>query len=156
MNASIPANATASSQQNATASVKPVYKMKRTGTATLPGSAPSSSGTGSARLAATHGTNGTPISSMALPQPVSDAKPEPAKIVSDILPPASTPRATAPSVTPKPMPSSSGYKPKYATNEERRKAISQALKRMYLDTSLGAEFLSLLTQGPFIREMGFR
>jgi len=150
MDALTPANATASSRQNATPSVKPIYKMKRTGTASLPGSLPSSSGTGSARLSATNRTIGTSISSTALPQPVSDAKPEPAKIVSDILPSASTPGVTTPSVTPKSMPSSSGYKPKYATDEERRKAISQALKRMYLDSFLGPEFLSLLIQEPLL------
>lgn len=70
-----------------------------------------------------------------VPQP--DAgEPEPAKIVSDILPPLSTPARTpdtqiTPSQPKSGAASDSARKPKYATDEERRKATSLALKREY-------------------------
>jgi hypothetical protein len=86
---------------------KPVYKMKRTGTATLP--------------------QATPIRDPS-------EEPEPARVISDILPPQpfATPTPTSPAPAPKPHSASDATrKTKYATDEERRRATSIALKSMF-------------------------
>jgi len=99
---------------------KPVFKMKRTGQSTLPRAIP------------------TPGRWSNIPTPTSPhglyAEPEPAQIVSDILPPQppSTPTPDAMAAQPKPNSASdSTRKTKYATDEERRKATSLALKRTF-------------------------
>ena len=101
-------------------SSKSVFMMKRTGRATLPQATP-------VRDRSWSGTP-TPVSSHG-PSPT---EPEPAQIVSDILPPQppSTPIPIPSAAHPVSTPASNhGRKTKYATDEERRKATSLALKR---------------------------
>ncbi|KAH6856052.1 hypothetical protein B0I37DRAFT_395880 [Chaetomium sp. MPI-CAGE-AT-0009] len=99
-------------QQNAGS--KPVFKMKRTGFTTLPPHV----------QAASHGSR---------------SEPEPAKIISDILPPL-VPAAPPPDFsykTPMARPTSDGpRKTKYVNDEERRKATSLALKQRWASGSM--------------------
>lgn len=118
-NVGIPTNA--STQQNAGS--KPVYKMKRTGFTTLPYEA----------LLASHASY---LSRESRPEP------EPAKIISDILPPliptipARDASSTPPMVRRTSAPTSDSLrKTKYVNEEERRKATSLALKRMFTHQS---------------------
>ncbi|KAK3294303.1 uncharacterized protein B0H64DRAFT_184045 [Chaetomium fimeti] len=102
----------ATTQQNAGS--KPVFKMKRTGFTTLPPHFP----------AASHGSR---------------PDPEPAKIISDILPPQlpATPAQTFSNTLPMTQPTSDGpRKTKYANDEERRKATSLALKQRWASGSM--------------------
>ncbi|KAH6632341.1 hypothetical protein F5144DRAFT_573747 [Chaetomium tenue] len=108
-----------STQQNAGS--KPVFKMKRTGFTTLP-----------------YGTLAA--------FPGSRPEPEPAKIISDILPPLipgfpATPDQSfsnpAPTIHPASAPTSDRLrKTKYANEEERRKATSLALKQRWASGSM--------------------
>ncbi len=128
---------------------KPVFMMKRTGQATLPQATPVRDRSWSAA--------GTPTPASHGPSPT---EPEPAQIVSDILPPIplSTPITLPSAAHPVSTPASStGRKTKYATDEERRKATSLALK----STRSSSPFIvrsalrgCLLL--PFCRAMGFR
>jgi hypothetical protein len=123
--------------QNATP--KPVFRMKRTGHANLPPGINTPTRDGSTPLSPATYTPTPPAATLV----VLDSEPEPAKIVSDILPPTHPPPSTpmldsisAPSI-PNPSPASDGTrKTKYATDEERRKATSLALKRRFLTRTL--------------------
>jgi len=119
-NAGVPPGGLGAPPQDATP--KPVFMMKRTGGATLPLPLPTS-------------TSASP-STASGPSHATFAEPEPAQIVSDILPPQplrppSTPSSARPGATPTPRSTASDgvRKTKYATPEERRKATSLALKR---------------------------
>jgi hypothetical protein len=93
---------------------KPVSKMKRTGGPTLPHATPVRD-TSRSTPATSHGPY---------------TEPEPARIISDILPPPSTPTpdpTTLPEANSAP---NAARKTKYATDEERRRATSLALKGM--------------------------
>jgi hypothetical protein len=102
-----PSTAKLTPQDHQDAVPKRVYKMKRTGTATLP--------------------QATPIRDPS-------EEPEPARVISDILPPQpfATPTPTSSAPAPKPHSASDATrKTKYATDEERRRATSIALKSMF-------------------------
>lgn len=102
---------------------KPSFNLKQTSHSTLPHAAP------------TFDRSSSNIPTPTVPYG-HHADPEPAQIVSDILPPKppSTPTLNATATHLKSNSASDGTrKTKYATDEERRKATSLALKRTLLD-----------------------
>jgi hypothetical protein len=140
---------TPSTEQNATP--KPVFKMKRTGFATLPATLPQE-------------TPARARSSSSTPTPATShgpyAEPEPAKIISDILPPQvpSTPVPDLSAAPPKAHSASDGTRrTKFTTDEERRRATSLALKRMFTHKALGCQGdrVDRLLNDMYSRAMGF-
>ena len=106
---------------------KPVFMMKRTGHATLP------QATDTPVRDRDRSWSGTPTPASSHGQGPSPTDPEPAQVVSDILPPPQplcTPIQTTFAAQPtSTSASNNGRKTKYTTDEERRKATSLALKR---------------------------
>ncbi|KAK4098319.1 hypothetical protein N658DRAFT_499560 [Parathielavia hyrcaniae] len=103
-----------------TAVPRPVFKMKRTGTATMPQATPVRDSKSSRRA--------TPATSHG---PYAPSEPEPAMVLSDLLPPSYTPMphlTTAPEANSAP---SGLRKTKFANDEERRKATSIVLKERW-------------------------
>ncbi|KAK4126455.1 hypothetical protein N657DRAFT_615213 [Parathielavia appendiculata] len=100
--------------------LKPVFKMKRTGTATMPPATPvrDSNSSWRAMPATSHGPYGA-------------YEPEPAKVFSDILPPSSTPIPHPTQHSEANSAPNGARKTKYATDEERRRATSLALKERW-------------------------